>query len=866
MRTTPAFLLAIFLAATMLAGTARPSVAMIDPEVGARRAGGSNHLDARVISARIFRDSGNTTGLGNDALLPDCLSGGDDTAEDAWYRVTLGKTGRISAWTTCASAGPPSYDTRIAIFDENLNLLTCNDDDPGCSLPNRQSRISDYGVGAGTYYIVVDGWGGTTGPYELNVEWSENGPACSGSSSSNPTAIGALPFSETGDNGGDCDDFLVSCDPDDNEGGPDHWYQVDVDVDVYMDVATSCDAAGFDTRLAILDSNLDVLFCNDDDPACASGQSTITDALLAPGSYFIVVDSADLTGGSYTVQVDTTHAPPGAIAELLPDIITIEEELYDHDFVTDIIPGRTHIRFSNATANIGAGKLYLWGVLPANPDGSQDVRQRIFRETGDYNDRDAGSFVYHAEHDHIHVEDWAAYRIRAVTAGNGVGPVLIEGPKTSFCIFDSMIFDSSLPGHPSEGEFPGCDGTIQGQSVGWADRYGKVLPGQNIDITDLPDGEYWLESEADPTDAVLEADETNNLSRVRITIGNGSAITADTYEPNDSQAALDSRGIGTTNSPVLGPCGPLTNVTLLSIHQADNEDYFRFYLPAEGTIGDAVWIDFVNQDGNLDLELLDLDGTVIGSSATDAGQESISLDGVAPGWYDVRIYGRGGDVQPSYMLSIDPSENGTPTVAVTAPPAGDVLVAHGYETYNTTWEANDPESNETWVNVYVNSVPELDGNEILLPDSRNTPADQGSFVINTAYLAEGTYYVYVEITDGGTIGGSWSEGTLTLFDATSAPESQKATASQLLPNVPNPFNPSTVLRVQLQHEGVATWRIYDARGVLVRTIASEWMTAGNHERIWNGRDDAGNVVSSGVYYTVFQSPEFQGQQKILLLK
>ena len=86
--------------------------------------------------------------------------------------------------------------------------------------------------------------------------------------------------------------------------------------------------------------------------------------------------------------------------------------------------------------------------------------------------------------------------------------------------------------------------------MGWADVYSKGLIGQNIDITDVADGEYWLESVVDPDDHLLEKDETNNATRIKVTIGTPSAVNPDAYEPNDTALELDGRPVGGPNSPV----------------------------------------------------------------------------------------------------------------------------------------------------------------------------------------------------------------------------------------------------------------------------------------------------------------------------
>ncbi len=69
-------------------------------------------------------------------------------------------------------------------------------------------------------------------------------------------------------------------------------------------------------------------------------------------------------------------------------------------------------------------------------------------------------------------------------------------------------------------------------------------------------------------------------------------------------------------------------------------------------------------------------------------------------------------------------------------------------------------------------------------------------------------------------------------------------------NHPNPFNAETLVRYQVASAaGTADVKfcIYNATGELVRTLVSERQPAGSYEVIWNGRDDAGNMVTSGIY-------------------
>ncbi len=88
----------------------------------------------------------------------------------------------------------------------------------------------------------------------------------------------------------------------------------------------------------------------------------------------------------------------------------------------------------------------------------------------------------------------------------------------------------------------------------------------------------------------------------------------------------------------------------------------------------------------------------------------------------------------------------------------------------------------------------------------------------------------------------------TVFDPLSpVPAVPNVGAARLLPNVPNPFNPSTELRFELDMAGSVELNVYDARGHLVRSLVAGNFAAGSHGVIWDGTDRAGRQVASGVY-------------------
>lgn len=71
---------------------------------------------------------------------------------------------------------------------------------------------------------------------------------------------------------------------------------------------------------------------------------------------------------------------------------------------------------------------------------------------------------------------------------------------------------------------------------------------------------------------------------------------------------------------------------------------------------------------------------------------------------------------------------------------------------------------------------------------------------------------------------------------------------RLLPNAPNPFNPRTELRFELDRASDVEIAIFDVRGRQVRRFASTARETGVHAVVWNGRDDVGRELSSGAYF------------------
>jgi hypothetical protein len=85
-------------------------------------------------------------------------------------------------------------------------------------------------------------------------------------------------------------------------------------------------------------------------------------------------------------------------------------------------------------------------------------------------------------------------------------------------------------------------------------------------------------------------------------------------------------------------------------------------------------------------------------------------------------------------------------------------------------------------------------------------------------------------------------------------------------NYPNPFNPSTKICYTLKNPGPAELSVYNIKGQKVATLVNTEMTAGNHEVVWNGKDENGVGVSSGIYFYRLESGSVSLTKKMILMK
>ena len=97
-------------------------------------------------------------------------------------------------------------------------------------------------------------------------------------------------------------------------------------------------------------------------------------------------------------------------------------------------------------------------------------------------------------------------------------------------------------------------------------------------------------------------------------------------------------------------------------------------------------------------------------------------------------------------------------------------------------------------------------------------------------------------------------------------QSPSVAPSHLGQNVPNPFNPTTNITYTLASGGDIKLRFYDSQGRMVRTLIDGRKEAGEHTVTWDGRNDSGQALPSGVYYYELGGNVPSKTRKAILLK
>jgi len=191
------------------------------------------------------------------------------------------------------------------------------------------------------------------------------------------------------------------------------------------------------------------------------------------------------------------------------------------------VPGHDFLDFGATVWDAGPAPMVVEGFRRSGTS-LMDAWQTFYRGDKPVARAPVGTLEYDADpgHEHWHFEQFATYRLLGADKHQ-----VVRSEKTGFCLAPTDAIDLTVPGavwNPGTlglGSACGDSSAIwirEALPAGWGDTYFQGLPGQSFDITDLPNGTYFIQVQADPTGDIYERSSAND-SRLRKVILGGVA-------------------------------------------------------------------------------------------------------------------------------------------------------------------------------------------------------------------------------------------------------------------------------------------------------------------------------------------------------
>jgi hypothetical protein len=94
----------------------------------------------------------------------------------------------------------------------------------------------------------------------------------------------------------------------------------------------------------------------------------------------------------------------------------------------------------------------------------------------------------------------------------------------------------------------------------------------------------------------------------------------------------------------------------------------------------------------------------------------------------------------------------------------------------------------------------------------------------------------------------------------------RPTRYKLGQSYPNPFSSRTTIRFDAPDRGRVHVAVYDVKGQRIRVLVDAEIPAGRHTAVWDGKNESGEVVASGIYFLQMKAREFDRTKKLILLR
>jgi hypothetical protein len=231
-------------------------------------------------------------------------------------------------------------------------------------------------------------------------------------------------------------------------------------------------------------------------------------------------------------------------------------------YVSHPTPATTTLGFSHITWNSGAGPFEIRPSYNSATGISQGF-QALYTMTSpgvwsfDHTAPIVAPMVYDTTTFNYRFPLTAFWLYNASSSG-GLGSLVATSPKTQFCIEEDK-YVGGVPNTPPTSKYlpATCESPngVLGLQVGWGDEYDASDEGENIDITGLPDGKYWLRAEADPYHYIAESNASDNITDTEIQITGSVVTTLAQTHPDSTPPTV------ALTSPSSGPVSGNVNLT-----------------------------------------------------------------------------------------------------------------------------------------------------------------------------------------------------------------------------------------------------------------------------------------------------------------
>jgi len=249
-------------------------------------------------------------------------------------------------------------------------------------------------------------------------------------------------------------------------------------------------------------------------------------------------------------------------------------------------------------------------------------------------------------------------------------------------------------------------------------------------------------------------------------------------------------------------------------------------------------------------------GTVLADMNNDGTKEIILVSGSGT----IYVLNPNGTDLPGFPMNIGNNTECTPVVAAFDGNYQPSIIFGDSNGYVHSVRVNGTQSPNFPIRIHGNvkisaAVGDVDGDQDL---DIVIPNDSGMYVIDIKRPAL-TYNWYCFLNTYNRAGNTFQ--TTPVND-----ETTPVVLTELAGNYPNPFNPETTIAFSLADTEIVTIDIYNMKGQKVRTLVNDRFDSGRHSIVWNGTDDNGRYVASGIYFYRMKSGQYTSSKKMILMK